>query len=208
MMPVKPVTMIAVLCCLALLGVAVFSPAPVASATPPSAALEAARAAAFAPDDREDGKRDRRRDRHDDDDEEEWDEDHGEHDEWDEDEDWDEHNGHEDHDWEEHERELQEHMMHMEIQSHELDAVSRRLEVVSQVARIAESPLTTASAAIVHINDVFGEEEAIDVLHDCLRRKPDPAVRRLIRMKLAELYAESDNRREAKEQFRILIVGE
>ena len=136
-------------------------------------------------------------------DEEEHDEDEHDEDEHDEDEhDEDEHDDDE-HDDDEHDDEDE---GHRENEHGEIEATLGQLEVIRQLAEIAENDTATAAYALMQMEEVIDdEEEAIEVLNHLLDSNTTKSVKNLIKMKLAEIYLWSDQREEATELLMSLI---
>ena len=136
-------------------------------------------------------------------DEEEHDEDEHDEEEHDEDEhDEDEHDEDE-HDDDEHDDEDE---GHRENEHGEIEATLGQLEVIRQLAEIAENDTATAAYALMQMEEVIDdEEEAIEVLNHLLDSNTTKSVKNLIKMKLAEIYLWSDQREEATELLMSLI---
>ena len=110
---------------------------------------------------------------------------------------------------EDEERELERHHRHLEIERAELETGMGRLEMVERVAELAENKVAAAAFALMHVEEFFGEDEegGIKFLQSMLKEADDQAVRRIIRVKLAEIYAGADQRKKAEQQIRALILG-
>lgn len=82
-----------------------------------------------------------------------------------------------------------------------------RLELVGRVAEIADDELLSAAYGITRVMEfVEGEEQIAEFLTHALEATQHPGVRRLICMKLAEVYTEMDQPEAARNQLRALIV--
>lgn len=103
---------------------------------------------------------------------------------------------------------LELHRRELELERAELEASFGRLELVQRLAEITESPEATASYAIMHINEYMEHDESITFLKDALKKTKNPAITRLIQIKLVETYAHADQRDAAKEQLLLLITAE
>ena len=101
------------------------------------------------------------------------------------------------------------HHLNMEMEMAESQAAFNRLEMVGRVAEIAKDEVTSAAFAIIHIQEFFEEnpEGAIGFLEDTLKQTDNAPVKRLIHIKLAELYSATEKPDKAQEQLRILITG-
>ncbi|MDA7870759.1 hypothetical protein N9B04_01785 [bacterium] len=132
-------------------------------------------------------------------------EEEGEHDEEHDDEEHDdEEHDDEEHDDEEHDDE--EHDDDRENEHSEIESTLGRLEVIRQLAEIAENDTATAAYALMQMEEVFEEEDqAIEVLSHLLKSNPAKPIKNLIRMKLAEVLLWSDQTEEATEVLVDLI---
>ncbi|MDA7902415.1 hypothetical protein N9B31_02035 [Mariniblastus sp.] len=137
------------------------------------------------------------------DDEEHDDEEHDDEEHDDEEHDDEEHDD-EEHDDEEHDDE--EHDDDRENEHSEIESTLGRLEVIRQLAEIAENDTATAAYALMQMEEVFEEEDqAIEVLSHLLKSNPAKPIKNLIRMKLAEVLLWSDQTEEATEVLVDLI---
>lgn len=88
----------------------------------------------------------------------------------------------------------------------EIETTLGRLEVIRQLAEIAENETATAAYALMQMEEIVDdEEEAIEVLNHLLDTDPAKPIKNLIRMKLAELHIWSDQTEEATEVLAELI---
>jgi thioredoxin-like negative regulator of GroEL len=95
---------------------------------------------------------------------------------------------------------------HRENEHGEIEATLGQLEVIRQLAEIAENDTATAAYALMQMEEVIDdEEEAIEVLNHLLDSNTTKSVKNLIKMKLAEIYLWSDQREEATELLMSLI---
>lgn len=104
---------------------------------------------------------------------------------------------------EEHDEWFHEHQMEMEMRHMEL-------ETVRAIAEIADNEVASAAFALMHLEEVLEEEDApgaIEFLTKAAGETDNPGVRRLLRIKLAELNMHVDNIDGAKEQFKALILN-
>ncbi len=109
---------------------------------------------------------------------------------------------------EEKERELHIHRMHLELERAELEASFGRLEMVGRTAQIAENEVTAAAYAVMHVTDLAEPDQAVELLSNALQKTDNQATQRVIRIKLAEIYAHTERPDEALGQFKSLITGE
>ncbi|MDB4564480.1 hypothetical protein N9099_00895 [Mariniblastus sp.] len=151
----------------------------------------------------EEGEHDEEHDDEEHDDEEHDDEEHDDEEHDDEEHDDEEHDD-EEHDDEEHDDE--EHDDDRENEHSEIESTLGRLEVIRQLAEIAENDTATAAYALMQMEEVFEEEDqAIEVLSHLLKSNPAKPIKNLIRMKLAEVLLWSDQTEEATEVLVDLI---
>ncbi len=107
----------------------------------------------------------------------------------------------EDDEWEEEdEHDAEETLFEFEVHAAECEHARR-------LADIASSRLETASWVIANIHEFLGEEEAADFLQQLFEAAEDPGIKRLIGLKLTEIYAELDQADQVKAQLRSLILG-
>ena len=88
----------------------------------------------------------------------------------------------------------------------EIEGTLGQLEVIRQLADIAENDTATAAYALMQMEELLGEEdEAIEALNLLLKSNPAKPIKNLIRMKLAEIHLWSDQTEEATEVLMDLI---
>ena len=102
--------------------------------------------------------------------------------------------------------ELEMHHRHLEVEVSELEFSLGRLKVVNELVSIADNPTGAASFAIMHITEFMEPEEAIAFLEGIAKEAANPSVRRLTAIKLAELYAHTEQPEQAAQQLRQLIL--
>lgn len=109
------------------------------------------------------------------------------------DDDWDE-------PWdEEHEEEIEEELR-------ELELMAAHCEHSGMLSEMCENHAQTASWVISEIVEYLDEEEAAAFLQQVLSKVEEPSIRRMVRLKLAELYSELDQTEQVKEQLLHLIL--
>jgi len=108
---------------------------------------------------------------------------------------------------EEGEHEIERHHRHLEIEMVEMERNFGRLEMVGKIAEIANEELLAAAFAIMHVTEFMEPEAAIDFLTNALGEARNPGIHRMIRIKLAEIYAHTDQPEMAQEQLRALIIS-
>ena len=90
----------------------------------------------------------------------------------------------------------------------EVEMFVQLLEIVQQYGEIASDASLSGVAAVMSIDDhLDGGEEAIGFLQGTMSEVSDPAVRRAIHNKLAELYSDAGQEEQALKHIRILITG-
>ncbi|MEM9186543.1 MAG: hypothetical protein AAGB00_08625 [Planctomycetota bacterium] len=141
---------------------------------------------------------------------EDWDEEDEE--EWDEDED-EERGDYEERDedgeeWEEHEEHLEREMMYLELKRAELQAFFGEMELVQQVKAVAADADSAAILAIVSTTEELEEEEQLAFLRQMMSVSKSDTVKRLIQLKLAEVYGHMDRGDEALDMIRSVVAGE
>ena len=115
--------------------------------------------------------------------------------------------------WEEKEererqRELEWRFREMELKSADIRAQAARLERAITLAEVSQHELATAAYAIVQIRAIAGEERAAEILLEILKDVKQAPLERVVRLELAQVYADRDQAGEAVEQLRKLIASE
>ena len=111
---------------------------------------------------------------------------------------------------ERHRQELERHQreLELELERAEMELMYGRFEMMNRLAEVADSSLRSAAFAVLHVPETFGEPEpAITFLEEMAEEAEKPAVKRLVRIKLAQLYRETDQAEQAQEQLRRLMLG-
>ncbi len=103
-------------------------------------------------------------------------------------------------------RELQLHRTQLELERAELEANFGRLELITRIANIANEHLTAVAYAVVQIDEFVEEEELVPFLEELLEKSQETPVKRIIHIKLAELYRHMDRPEDAKDQLRALVM--
>ena len=87
---------------------------------------------------------------------------------------------------------------HEEEEHEEVESTLGRLEVIRQLAEIAENETATAAYALMRMEELMEEEnEAIEILNHLLDSNPAKPIKNLIRMKLTEIHLSSGQNEEA-----------
>ena len=139
------------------------------------------------------------------DDEDDDDEDDDDEDDDDEDDDEDEHHHHE---LEEHMMDLEIHAREIELELREVEAQVMEIEMMKQIFEVVDDAEKTSFFAIMKIDDMMDEQEAVETLDQCLKDTTNGTIKRAIRMKLIELKSEMDDSEAAGEHLRALILAE
>ena len=149
------------------------------------------------------------------DDHEHDDHEHGDHEDDDHEHGDDEDDDDEDDEDEHHHHELQEHMMDLEIHAREIELELREveaqvmeIEMMKQIFEVVDDAEKTSFFAIMKIDDMMDEQEAVETLDQCLKDTTNGTIKRAIRMKLIELKSEMDDSEAAGEHLRALILAE
>lgn len=113
---------------------------------------------------------------------------------------------HEEEEHDDYEHDVEDFYEDRENEHGEIETTLGRLEVIRQLAEIAENETATAAYALMQMEEIVDdEEEAIEVLNHLLDTDPAKPIKNLIRMKLAELHIWSDQTEEATEVLAELI---
>jgi predicted negative regulator of RcsB-dependent stress response len=83
------------------------------------------------------------------------------------------------------------------------------IELVEGMSRIASDPSQSAIAALLSARDILEQQSpqaAIEYFNKLLTEMKDPAVQRVVRMQLAELYRKAHQPERAMEHLRALIL--
>jgi len=141
-------------------------------------------------------------------DEDEDDHHHDDHDDHDHDDhDHDDHD-HEDHDHDEDDdEELEEEMIEMEMERMEVESEMMQMEMLQRIYEVTEDAGRTTFFATMMIDDAMEEEQAVELLQECLKETNSDKTKRAIRIKLVELFAEMDNQEGVREHMKALILG-
>ena len=139
-------------------------------------------------------------DHHGEDHDEDHGEDHDDHHDEDHDEDDDDDHDHED-------GELEEAMIELEMERFETEADMMEMEMLHQVYEITEDIGRTSFFAIMLIDETMEEEQAVELLQECLKVSNSDKAKRAIRLKLVELNAEMDNQKAVRQHMKALILG-
>ena len=96
--------------------------------------------------------------------------------------------------------------MEIEMEAVEAEFEMRQFEMMSEIFEVADDASKASFFAIMKIDELMDEEEAIELLNECFELSSSQSSRRAIRMKLIELQSETDNQ-EAVEHLKALILG-
>ena len=103
------------------------------------------------------------------------------------------------HEHEEDEHEEDEH-------AHELEEEMMETEMMDHIFEVTHDASHTAFYAIMLINEVMDEGDAVKLLKECLNESQSDETKRAIRIKLVELNAEMDNQDGVREHMKALIL--
>ena len=107
---------------------------------------------------------------------------------------------------EQEQRELEMRRLHLELERAELETGLGRLEMAARMAQIARDETASAAYAVIQVQEYMELPTCIGYLKELLGEVTDPAVRRVIQMRLAELHGHMDQPDEARSQLRKLIL--
>lgn len=90
-----------------------------------------------------------------------------------------------------------------------VDVLEKYLYVVDHLTRMSENPTAAGVAAVLQANDLLKSrpQEAIDYFNRLLPEVKNEAVKRAIRLQLADLYKNTHQNDKALDQLRELIVS-
>lgn len=112
-------------------------------------------------------------------------------------------------DWNEEREQVEVELTYLELKRAELQALFGELELVEQITEIVSDADKTAALAIMSVvEEVDGGEQQIAFLQDMMSVAKSEAIRRLIRLQLAEAYSEVNDVQQALSQVRALVSGE
>lgn len=115
----------------------------------------------------------------------------------------------EDEDWGEEEELMEREQLYLELHRAELEKTFGELELMQQIAEIANDADTSAILAIVStVDEIEGLHEKEHFLQACLTRSKSPAVKRVVMMHLAEVYGEMDQASKAIDMVLKLVEGD
>lgn len=88
------------------------------------------------------------------------------------------------------------------------ESIERFLFTVDHLARTSDNATSSAIAAVMEVNAVLGDkpQDAIDYFNRTLPDVKNDAVRRVVRLQLAELYRQTRQPDKALEQLRELMI--
>lgn len=90
-----------------------------------------------------------------------------------------------------------------------IDVMEKYLYVVDHLTRMSENPTAVGVAAALQANDILKSrpQEAIDYFNKLLPEVKNEAVKRAIRLQLADLYKNSNQNDKALDQLRELMAA-
>ena len=113
----------------------------------------------------------------------------------------------EDEDWEDEEWGMEEAMFEVEIMNRHLDMYLSLVEIINGMSEMTNDGTATALMALHNAKDMTEEEELVEFLESELQYVKDVAIRRAIRLQLAETYAHIDESEKAREHLSQLLRG-
>jgi hypothetical protein len=102
---------------------------------------------------------------------------------------------------------LEIHLRHLEIDRAKLELNVGRFDLADRRAETASSQVRTAALVLNHLDRfVENQGQAVALLTDLIKEVKSPEVKRLLRMKLAEILLHADQQEKARQQLRALIL--
>ena len=89
----------------------------------------------------------------------------------------------------------------------EFEEEMMEMEMMHQIFEVTEDASRTSFFAIMLIDEVMEEEQAAELLQECLKETDSDKTKRAIRLKLTELYAEMDDQDAVRKHLKALIIG-
>ena len=93
-----------------------------------------------------------------------------------------------------------------QVDSLRLEIAERRLALVRELASVSEDKLATAAYGLMRVSDYMNDEDAAEFLSEIGQSTSDPAVKRLIRIRLTELDNQGDDLTSRKNYLKELIL--
>lgn len=103
-------------------------------------------------------------------------------------------------------RELELARAEAEVDSLRLEIAERRLALVRELASVSEEKVAAAAYGLMRVSDYMDDKDAAEFLREIDTNTTDAAVKRLIRIRLAELDHDGDELKSQKEYLRDLIL--
>ncbi|MEM8667088.1 MAG: hypothetical protein AAGG48_06205 [Planctomycetota bacterium] len=94
-----------------------------------------------------------------------------------------------------------------QVDSLRLEIAERRLALVRELASVSEDKLASAAYGLMRVSDYMEDDDAADFLHSVEKETTDPAIKRLIRIRLTELEHEDEDLTTRQEHLRDLILS-
>jgi len=110
---------------------------------------------------------------------------------------------HDDHD---HDDNLEVELLAHELEAAEVESEAMQMEMMGELFEVVEDSRKTAFFAVMTVDDLMEEEQAVEFLNQCLQKVENPVVQRAIRMKLVELQTNIDNPDAARGHLKALIL--
>lgn len=93
-----------------------------------------------------------------------------------------------------------------QVDSLRLEIAERRLALVRELASVSEDKVAAAAYGLMRVSDYMDDKDAAAFLRDIDTKATDASVKRLIRIRLAELDHDGDELKSRKEYLRELIL--
>ena len=117
------------------------------------------------------------------------------------------HDDHDDDEDEDEHEEFEEEMIEMEMERMEAESEMMEMEMMQRIFEVTEDASRTSFFAIMHVDDAMEEEQAVELLQECMKETKSDKAKRAMRIKLVEIYAEMDNQDAVREHMKALILG-
>ena len=103
-------------------------------------------------------------------------------------------------------KELQLARAEAEVDSLRLQIAERRLALVRELAAVSEDQIAAAAYGLMRVSDYMEDDAAAEFLTGIADDTSSTAIKRLIRIRLAELEREDDDRESRQENLKKLIL--
>ncbi|MEM7316481.1 MAG: hypothetical protein AAF497_25380 [Planctomycetota bacterium] len=95
-----------------------------------------------------------------------------------------------------------------EVDSMHLEIAERRLALVRELAAVSENKIAAAAYGLMRVSDYMDDHDAAEFLSGIANDTTNPAVQRLIQIRLQELEHDGDDRELRKQHLKELILAD